>query len=1471
MNNGWSRFIGAFPDVGSGPGTKACSWTSFQYLCTQETGHYTLSCGTSLPGLVFFGCNSGYDQTPDGRCILNNPPQRPRCETVGNPIDVSSGAKLLSATDFATADGRFRIGRNYNSFQGGRTFSQRSLPLGSAVGWQFNFEMELQLGSFSGSPSSPTGNVTLITPDGSGYDFVLQANGSWEPRAASGAVSRNYRLEFVGSLPGNLGTIKNTSSQWRVIGPDDRTWTLQTFSDVNASPASYRAGRPTSIQDRDGYSQAFSYATDGSLSSITDAFGRAATFAWSNFYISTLPNIAGSLPFPEAVREITFPDGTKAAYTYDPPASLSVPSTSRIQRLVKVEWKDVSGTVVDSSSYHYEDTNFTTFLTGITDHRGIRTATYTYDSGGHAVSTEGANGANKFTVVYGTSGSQFTRSVTNVLGRTDVYKYDKVGGSSWDIRFAGVDGQATTNCPASANAVTYDGNGYVASRTDEEGRVTAYVNDSRGRPTQITEAYGLPAARQTTITWHPTFNAPQQVIKPGLTVDYTYNTAGQLTGLTQTDTTSQTVPYSTNGQTRSWAYTYTTSGLVSSVDGPLAGTGDTVSYTYDSSGYLATITDEAGNVTTVNTVDGRGQPTRTTDSNGLVTDIAYDARGRLLTTTADPTDAAALTSVTYDAAGNATKITQPDGSYLTFAYDNSNRVTLITNTNGDTAAYTYDAMGNVLTQQLSNSYPELFFSWQRTFDELGRAITLTGAGPASWAYGYDKVGNLKTVTDPNANTMTNSWDALDRLLSFTDERSDATSWTYGATEQPLTAKDPRNVTTGYVRNGWGETIQEASPDIGSSVYLRDQNGRITKKTDARGVVANYTYDNAGRIATVAYPAEPTSNVTYAYDSVAGGNFGKGRLTGVTDAAGTVAYAYDILGRVTSETRVIDGQTYVVGYERDAAGNVVAMTYPSGRRVTFDRDADGKINVVKQTPLGGAPAYLTFYVGRTPFGPRLGITYANDTREARRYDQDGRLTNLELLIDSTTVNIIDWNYHYDDKRNLTAINDFQNAANNETYTYTASGFLASATGSWGALTYQTDGVGNITQRTVTVGGVTSVDTYSLQADSNRLTGIVTGVTPSRSFQSDFAGNTTQDVTVSPALTKDYIWNNAGQLKEAKVGGVSKGTYVYDYLSRLVSRTLPAFSTIHTVHDLDGNVIAEYSSTGTLLREYVWLEERPLAVIDSTVSPAATYWVQTDQLERPVMMTDINSAIVWQASYLPYGEVRTITGSATLDQRFPGQWFQMETGLSYNWHRHYDPSLGRYLQPDPLGMPDGPSRWAYVSNSPLMGVDPSGQYEEDEPWKLAKPPGDFGGGGGYYGGWWANGPNGPGLGRILLGLMGFGLDDPQPDPAPLPQPPRPAPAPLPGPQYCTPDMPPVYDPPSAPRGYCSCNCRVTAGRDEPNAGEARYAKMTLPDNPGCRATAIEACRVAKKRLGGKSFHHQEPICRYEKGKPFAPYRG
>jgi len=95
----------------------------------------------------------------------------------------------------------------------------------------------------------------------------------------------------------------------------------------------------------------------------------------------------------------------------------------------------------------------------------------------------------------------------------------------------------------------------------------------------------------------------------------------------------------------------------------------------------------------------------------------------------------------------------------------------------------------------------------------------------------------------------------------------------------------------------------------------------------------------------------------------------------------------------------------------------------------------------------------------------------------------------------------------------------------------------------------------------------------------------------------------------------------------------------------------------------------------------------------------------------MATDAAGAVVWAVRYLPFGgidEVTADTGVLTQNLRFPGQWFQAETGLHQNWMRDYDPTTGRYLQADPLGLVDGASVYGYARQSPVRFVDPSGEY-------------------------------------------------------------------------------------------------------------------------------------------------------------------
>jgi RHS repeat-associated protein len=177
-----------------------------------------------------------------------------------------------------------------------------------------------------------------------------------------------------------------------------------------------------------------------------------------------------------------------------------------------------------------------------------------------------------------------------------------------------------------------------------------------------------------------------------------------------------------------------------------------------------------------------------------------------------------------------------------------------------------------------------------------------------------------------------------------------------------------------------------------------------------------------------------------------------------------------------------------------------------------------------------------------------------------------------------------------------------------------------------------------------------------------------------------------------------------------------------IGRVVSNSGTANGTTFFVHDMWGNVIAELNATGATVREYIYLPEteisptrvaqaavdRPVAVVSAvnTASPQVLM-VHVDQLNRPVLMTNSTKASVWQAVWTPWGTPFSISGAETLDSRFPGQWFQLEAGLHYNWYRHYDPSLGRYSQPDPLGFVDGPSVYAYADGNSLIYVDQDGR--------------------------------------------------------------------------------------------------------------------------------------------------------------------
>jgi RHS repeat-associated protein len=306
------------------------------------------------------------------------------------------------------------------------------------------------------------------------------------------------------------------------------------------------------------------------------------------------------------------------------------------------------------------------------------------------------------------------------------------------------------------------------------------------------------------------------------------------------------------------------------------------------------------------------------------------------------------------------------------------------------------------------------------------------------------------------------------------------------------------------------------------------------------------------------------------------------------------------------------------------------------------------------------------------------------------------------------------YAYGDGMNLSGITDTVTPANNIALGYNNSNSLQYASGAWGQSNYYYDIGGNRTYDINTVAAVTTTKTTYYDVATNHMNSTYNGATQLRSFSYDGAGNISNDNRPGEAFV--FTYNKRNRMASVTRNAVAYATYGYNALEQLTTRSTTAVGgpvgQVAYIYDLDGHLIAEATaSTGATTRDYIWAaanDNNPVDLPLAVAEAATLYMVHSDHLGRPIRMTDSTKATVWQANYKPFGEPVTISGTKANNLRFPGQYFQIETGFAYNWHRHYDPTTGRYTQPDPLRFVDGPSVYAYAGSSPFMQVDRTGLY-------------------------------------------------------------------------------------------------------------------------------------------------------------------
>ena len=328
------------------------------------------------------------------------------------------------------------------------------------------------------------------------------------------------------------------------------------------------------------------------------------------------------------------------------------------------------------------------------------------------------------------------------------------------------------------------------------------------------------------------------------------------------------------------------------------------------------------------------------------------------------------------------------------------------------------------------------------------------------------------------------------------------------------------------------------------------------------------YDALNRVTSITYQGGVQH--TYNYDQ---GTNQNGRLTQIVEPNSTTAYVHDAQGRLTSEARTINAVTYTTAYAYDAQGRLTSITYPGGRQLTYSLDPLGRVQGITTTQYGMTQSVVSS-VAYHPFGPARSFTFGNGQTYTRGFDHDGRIASYTLATQTFAVG-------YDVASRIQTIAENGVPGNTNTYGYDALDRLTSAVGPSVNQGFTYDAVGN--RLTKSFGAATSTYTYS--GTSNRLSSI-TGSGP-RTYTHDALGSVTAD------SVNTYSYDSRGRMTQA-MGAAGPTDYQLNALGQRIRKANAQGDTVYH-YDAQGRLIAESSAAGAMLKEYVYLGDIPVAMM------------------------------------------------------------------------------------------------------------------------------------------------------------------------------------------------------------------------------------------------------------------------------------